>query len=82
MRVDYLRLAGGSELIAVAIILKLGRTIGAVDVRINDDQQRLVAIGRAAYVTMSVCGGRGEAFDLYVLQQLLDTLWHDRKERD
>jgi hypothetical protein len=25
-----------------------------VDVRISDDQSRLVAIGRAAYVTMSV----------------------------
>lgn len=54
MRVDYLRLAGGSELMSVATVIKLGRTIGVVDVRINDDQKRLVAIGRAAYVTMSV----------------------------
>jgi uncharacterized protein (TIGR00369 family) len=54
MRVDYLRLAGGTELVAVATVIKLGRTIGVVDVRISDDQSRLVAIGRAAYVTMSV----------------------------
>ncbi|HEY2186103.1 MAG TPA: PaaI family thioesterase [Xanthobacteraceae bacterium] len=54
MRVDYLRLAGGTELVAVATVVKLGRTIGVVDVRISDDQKRLVAIGRAAYVTMSV----------------------------
>ena len=54
MRVDYLRLAGGTELVAVATVIKLGRTIGVVDVRIGDDQSRLVAIGRAAYVTMSV----------------------------
>ena len=54
MRVDYLRLAGGSELLAVATVIKIGRTIGVVDVRINDDQKRLVAVGRAAYVTMSV----------------------------
>jgi uncharacterized protein (TIGR00369 family) len=54
MRVDYLRLAGGTELVAVATLIKLGRTIGVVDVRINDDQKRLVAVGRAAYVTMSV----------------------------
>jgi uncharacterized protein (TIGR00369 family) len=54
MRVDYLRLAAGSEIVAVATVVKLGRTIGVVDVRITDDQQRLVAIGRAAYVTMSV----------------------------
>ena len=54
MRVDYLRLAGGRSSIAVATVVKLGRTIGVVDVRIDDDQERLVAIGRAAYVTMSV----------------------------
>jgi uncharacterized protein (TIGR00369 family) len=54
MRVDYLRLASGSELMAVATVVKLGRTIGVVDVRISDDEHRLVAIGRAAYVTTSV----------------------------
>ena len=54
MRVDYLRLAAGSEIVAVATVVKLGRTIGVVDIRITDDQQRLVAIGRAAYVTTSV----------------------------
>src|SRR5437016_2587059 len=54
MRVDYLRLAGGSELMAIATIVKMGRTIGVVDVRISDDQQRLVAVGRAAYVTANL----------------------------
>jgi uncharacterized protein (TIGR00369 family) len=54
MRVDFLRLAGGTELVAVANVIKLGRTIGVVDVRVSDDQKALVAIGRAAYVTMSV----------------------------
>jgi uncharacterized protein (TIGR00369 family) len=54
MRVDYLRLAGGSELMATATVVKMGRTIGVVDVRISDDQQRLVAIGRAVYVTANV----------------------------
>lgn len=54
MRVDYLRLAGGSFLLATGAVVKLGRTIGVVDVRINDDQNRLVAIGRAAYVTMNM----------------------------
>jgi uncharacterized protein (TIGR00369 family) len=39
---------------AVATVVKVGRTIGVVDVRISDDQKRLVAIGRAAYVTMDV----------------------------
>jgi uncharacterized protein (TIGR00369 family) len=54
MRVDYLRLAAGTELVAVATAVKVGRTIGVVDVRITDDQKNLVAIGRAAYVTMKV----------------------------
>ena len=51
MRVDYLRLAGGTQLLSTATVVKLGRTIAVSDVRIVDDQQRLVAIGRAAYVT-------------------------------
>ena len=54
MRVDYLRLAGGTEIVAVATAVKVGRTIGVVDVRITDDQKRLVAIGRAAFVTMDM----------------------------
>lgn len=54
MRVDYLRLAGGTEIVAVATAVKVGRTIGVVDVRITDDQKRLVAVGRAAFVTMDV----------------------------
>jgi uncharacterized protein (TIGR00369 family) len=54
MRVDYLRLASGTEIVAVATAVKVGRTIGVVDVRITDDQKRLVAIGRAAFVTMDV----------------------------
>lgn len=54
MRVDYLRLASGTELVAVATAVKVGRTIGVVDVRITDDQKKLVAIGRAAFVTMNV----------------------------
>ena len=54
MRVDYLRLAGGTEIIAVGTVIKLGKTIGVVDVRLTDDQDRLVAISRASYVTMNV----------------------------
>lgn len=54
MRVDYLRLAGGTALTAVGTIVKIGRTIGVVDIRMTDDQTRLVAIGRATYVTMQV----------------------------
>ena len=54
MRVDYLRLAAGAELIAVGTVIKVGRTIGLVDVRITDDNDRLVAISRNSYVTMDI----------------------------
>ncbi len=54
MRVDYLRLAGGSEIMAVASIVKIGRTVGVVDIRLTDDQKKLVAIGRASYVTANI----------------------------
>jgi uncharacterized protein (TIGR00369 family) len=54
MRVDYLRLAGGSFVEATASIVKLGRTIGVVDIRIEDDKKRLVAVGRASYLTAHI----------------------------
>jgi uncharacterized protein (TIGR00369 family) len=51
LRVDYLRLATGSELRCTGTAIKVGRTIGIADVRIEDDQGRAVAIGRAAFLT-------------------------------
>ena len=51
MRVDYLRPANGTEIIAVATVVKLGRTISLVDIRLTNDQNKLVAVGRASYVT-------------------------------
>lgn len=51
MRVDYLRPASGTEILAIASIVKFGRTISLVDIRLTDDQNKLVAVGRASYVT-------------------------------
>ena len=51
LRVDYLRMAGGDFLSARATPLKLGRTFAVVDIRITDDQERLVAVGRGTYLT-------------------------------
>lgn len=51
MRVDYLRPASGTEITAVASVIKFGRTIAVVDIRLSDDRKRLVAVGRASYVT-------------------------------
>lgn len=49
LRVDYLRMAAGQELRAAAVLLKLGRTLGVVDVRVTDDQGKLVAAGRGSF---------------------------------
>jgi uncharacterized protein (TIGR00369 family) len=51
LRIDYLRMAAGSFLSACATPLKLGRTLAVVDIRITDDQARLVAAGRGTYLT-------------------------------
>lgn len=51
MRVDYLRMAAGAYLIAHGSLIKLGRSIAVADARILDDQDRVVATGRAAYST-------------------------------
>jgi uncharacterized protein (TIGR00369 family) len=51
LRIDYLRMAAGRELRAAAALLKLGRTVGVVDVRVTDDQGKLVAAGRGTFST-------------------------------
>jgi uncharacterized protein (TIGR00369 family) len=51
LRIDYLRVAAGRELLATAELVKLGRTLGIVDIRVTDDQGRLVAIGRGLFST-------------------------------
>lgn len=51
MRVDYLRPAAGTEILAVATIVKFGRTLSLVDIKLTDDKQKVVAVGRATYVS-------------------------------
>ena len=51
LRIDYLRMAAGSELLATAELVKLGRTLGTVDIRVTDDHGKLVAIGRGLFIT-------------------------------
>lgn len=50
-RVDYLRPALNSDLIARARVRKAGRTVGVVDIDVEDDDGRLVAVGRGCYGT-------------------------------
>jgi uncharacterized protein (TIGR00369 family) len=51
LRIDYVRMAAGSVLRATAEPIKIGRTIGLIDIRVTDDQTRLIAVGRAAFST-------------------------------
>jgi uncharacterized protein (TIGR00369 family) len=48
-RVDYLRPATGAALTGKALVRRVGKTIGVVDVDVFDEQNRLVAVGRACY---------------------------------
>lgn len=51
LRVDYLRPALKTDLIAHARVRKAGRTIGVVDVDLTADDGRLIAVGRGCYGT-------------------------------
>ncbi len=50
-RVDYLRPAVKTDLIATARVRRAGRSVGVVDVDVSDANGVLVAIGRATYST-------------------------------
>jgi len=50
-RVDYLRPAMTPRLTASAIVRRAGRTVAVVDIDVEDDEGRLVAVGRGCYAT-------------------------------
>jgi len=50
-RVDYLRPAFGKYLTGKALIRRVGRTIGVIDVDIYDESGKLTAVGRGCYGT-------------------------------
>ena len=50
-RVDYLRPASNTDLIARARVRKSGRTVGIVDIDVEDLEGRVIAIGRGCYST-------------------------------
>jgi uncharacterized protein (TIGR00369 family) len=50
-RVDYLRPAANSDLLALARVRRAGRTIGVVDIDVTDAAGRLIALGRGCYGT-------------------------------
>lgn len=50
-RVDYLRPAANSDLLAQARVRRAGRTIGVVDIDVTDGGGKLIALGRGCYGT-------------------------------
>ena len=48
-RTDFLRPAIGTDLVAEARIRQAGRTVGVVDVDINSENRKLIAVGRGTY---------------------------------
>ena len=50
-RVDYLRPAINTALIATATVRRNGRQVGVVDVDVTNEGGQLLAIGRATYAT-------------------------------
>jgi uncharacterized protein (TIGR00369 family) len=52
-RVDYLRPAVNTALICVARVRRAGRSVGVADVDVFDERGALIAIGRAAYSTLT-----------------------------
>jgi uncharacterized protein (TIGR00369 family) len=52
-RVDYLRPAARTHLLAHARVRRAGRTIGVVDIDVIDEEGRLIALGRGCYGTQA-----------------------------
>lgn len=52
-RVDYLRPAMNTAIVAVATVRRNGRTVGVADVDLFDERGTLLAIGRATYATQT-----------------------------
>lgn len=51
VRVDYLRAAVNTALVATARVRRQGRSVGVVDVDVANETGALVAVGRACYAT-------------------------------
>jgi uncharacterized protein (TIGR00369 family) len=49
LRIDYLRPSDGSDVIATARLIRLGRTISRVDIEVHDNAGRLIELGRGSF---------------------------------
>jgi uncharacterized protein (TIGR00369 family) len=53
IRVDFIRPAIATDLTARARVRRIGKSVGIVDVDVEDDRGRLVALGRGCFGTQS-----------------------------
>ena len=51
LRIDYLRPAMKEDLIASAVVIKKGRTLGISDITVTNDAGKKIAVGRGLYST-------------------------------
>ncbi len=51
LRIDYLRMAASTDLVATARVVRAGRTVGVVDIEVRDEEGRMIAVGRGCYGT-------------------------------
>ena len=51
LRIDYLKMGRGARIAATARAVRIGRTIGTVDISVTDGEGALIAIGRGKYST-------------------------------
>ncbi len=52
LRIDYLKMAGPSDLVIAAHVLRLGRSIARADIQVRDADDVLVAVGRGTFSTL------------------------------
>lgn len=52
LRIDYLRPAIKTDLVATGHVLRAGKSIGTVDIDVSDNGGKIVAVGRGTYSTL------------------------------
>ncbi len=52
LRIDYLRPAIKTDLVATGRVLRAGKSIGTVDIDVSDNNGKIVAVGRGTYSTL------------------------------
>lgn len=53
LRIDYLRPALASDLVATATVVRAGKTIAVCDIELHDGEGRLIAVGRGTWGTFA-----------------------------